>query len=101
MSKGNSKVAYLAAKLKENGLDVGTIRLFERLRNDKFLCEEPYLNKPSQKALNAGYFECNPYTVHKKHGDKVTYTPYITPKGMKYFMTFYLKRGLITSTADE
>lgn len=89
MSKGNSNVAYLAEKLKENGLDVGTNRLFAWLRADKFLCNKPYLNKPTQTALDAGYFECNPYIVHTKYGDIVKYTPYVTPKGMIYFMNLY------------
>lgn len=95
-SEGCISVAQLAAMLCQKGVDTGEHRLFAEMREDGFLNSSGmYYNKPAQRYLENKMME---YKVFKnKFNNKVTFQPLITPKGIQYFMDYYLrKHGKLT-----
>lgn len=95
-SEGCVSVAQLAAMLCQKGVDTGEHRLFAEMREDGFLNSSGmYYNKPAQRYLENKMME---YKVFKnKFNNKVTFQPLITPKGIQYFMDYYLrKHGKLT-----
>ena len=90
-SEGCVSVAQLAAMLCQKGVDTGEHRLFAEMREDGFLNSSGmYYNKPAQRYLENKMME---YKVFKnKFNNKVTFQPLITPKGIQYFMDYYLRK---------
>lgn len=90
-SEGCVPVAQLAAMLCQKGVDTGEHRLFAEMREDGFLNSSGmYYNKPAQRYLENKMME---YKVFKnKFNNKVTFQPLITPKGIQYFMDYYLRK---------
>ena len=90
-SEGCISVAQLAAMLCQKGVDTGEHRLFAEMREDGFLNSSGmYYNKPAQRYLENKMME---YKVFKnKFNNKVTFQPLITPKGIQYFMDYYLRK---------
>lgn len=90
-SEGCISIAQLAAMLCQKGVDTGEHRLFAEMREDGFLNSSGmYYNKPAQRYLENKMME---YKVFKnKFNNKVTFQPLITPKGIQYFMDYYLRK---------
>lgn len=96
VSKNAITVKQLAAILCQNGVETGQIRLFERLRNDGFLCERAGMkNQPTQRALEMGLFKIEARTFQLPDGDTQEYTiTLVTPKDQQYFVNRYLYNQL-------
>lgn len=82
-------VGDLAKLLKQNGLDVGANRLFERLRIEGYLIRRKGTdyNMPAQKSMELGLFEIKETSI--AHGDghiSISKTPKVTGKGQIYFI---------------
>lgn len=82
-------VGELAKILKQNGIDIGARRLFERLRGHGYLIKRKGTdwNMPTQKAMDLGLFEIKETTVQRSDGGvKINKTPKVTGKGQVYFI---------------
>jgi len=95
VSKDTMLVAELAKLLKQNGIDIGATRLFERLRNDGYLIKGgSQRNLPTQKSMELGLMEIKIGSrASYSEGSKITKTPKITGKGQMYFINKYRPIG--------
>lgn len=92
-------VRDMAKMLRQNGVDVGGTRLYERLREDGFI--EKRRNAPTQRAVEMGVMRLVEHTVRKPDGEvKLSATPKITGKGQEYFMRRYAGRALGQTALD-
>lgn len=91
-SESSILVGQLAALLKQNGVNIGQNRLFERLRDDGFLIKfGSRRNCPTQRAMDMGLFELKERTVNNPDGSvRITLTTKVTGKGQVYFINRYL-----------
>lgn len=91
-SESSILVGQLAALLKQNGVNIGQNRLFERLRNEGFLIKfGERRNCPTQRALDMGLFELKERTVNNPDGTvRITLTTKVTGKGQVYFVNRYI-----------
>lgn len=81
-------IGQLAKLIKQNGYDIGPVRLFAWLREHEYLCSkgENY-NLPTQKSMNLKLMEIKKRTVNNPDGSvRTTQTPKITGKGQIYFV---------------
>jgi len=88
-SKDSILVGELAKLLKQNGVDIGQNRLFERLRQDGYLIRRAGsdYNMPTQYSMNLGLFEIKETTINHADGRiAVKKTPRVTGKGQVYFI---------------
>ena len=82
----------LALILRQNGMDIGQQRLFQRLRDEGYLCStrgERY-NTPTQRAMDLKLFEVKETTVNTPDGIILRMTTKVTPKGQVYFVNRYI-----------
>ena len=91
-SESSILVGQLAALLKQNGVNIGQNRLFERLRDDGFLIKfGSRRNCPTQRAMDMGLFELKERTVNNPDGSvRITLTTKVTGKGQVYFVNRYI-----------
>ena len=86
-------VGDLAKLLRQNGLDIGQNRLFEKLRQEGYLIEqkgESY-NMPTQRSMDMKLFEVKESTFTNPDGSThITKTSKVTGKGQIYFANRYL-----------
>lgn len=82
-------IGELAKLLRQNSVDIGQNRLFERLRNDGFLIKkkgESY-NLPTQKSMDMDLFQIKTRTINNPDGSiRTTRTTKVTGKGQIYFI---------------
>lgn len=93
-SESTILVVELAKILKQNGVEIGAIRLFEWLRENGYLINRKgsEWNMPTQKSMELGLFEIKETTTVSADGDvKVHKTPKVTGKGQQYFINKFLK----------
>ena len=92
-------VRDLAKILRQNGVEIGEKRLFERLRNSGYLIRQPgrSYNLPTQRALEAGLFEVKVTAITHTTGTQTHLTPLVTGKGQRYFVNLFLR----DKAADE
>lgn len=85
-------IGDLAKILKQNGVDVGQKRLFERLRSEGFLMKSgSSYNLPTQRAMEMKLFEVKESTVNNPDGSiRVNKTTKVTGKGQTYFVNRFL-----------
>lgn len=91
-SEDSILVARLAVILKQNGVDIGEVRLFRTLREDGYLCRAPGAdwNRPTQRSMDLGLFEVVERTVQGSDGSpRLKFTPKVTGKGQTYFINRY------------
>lgn len=81
-------IGELAKLLKQNGIDIGQNRLFEKLRQQGYLGKGgEYYNLPTQKAMNLQLFEIKKRTINNPDGSvRTTTTTKVTGKGQIYFI---------------
>lgn len=80
-------IGTLAKILNQAGLDIGERRLFERLRNDKWLNSKGRnWNVPSQKSMDMGLMRVHESTISRSSGIQINKTPLITGKGQRFFL---------------
>lgn len=93
-SQNSIAVKVLATILKQNGIDIGQNRMFQWLRDNKYLSSRPgkSWNMPTQKSMDLGLFElkANPY-FHSNGEIENSYTPLVTGKGQVYFVNKFAK----------
>lgn len=85
-------VGELAKVLRQNGVEIGQNRLFDRLRAEGYLmkCGSSY-NMPTQKAMESGLFEIKETSiVHSDGHVTIQKTPKVTGKGQIYFVNKFL-----------
>ncbi|WP_423189455.1 phage antirepressor [Alkalibacterium sp. f15] len=94
VSQNSVAIKVLATILKQNGIKVGQNRLFQWLRDNKFLSSRMgnSWNLPTQRAMDMELFELKPNTYFHNYGTPETkYTPVVTGKGQIYFVNRFIK----------
>lgn len=88
-------VGELAKMLRQNGVDIGANRLFERLRNEGFLGKYgSNYNVPTQRAMELGLFRIKETAIQHSDGHvTLQRTPKCTGKGQRYFMKRYASQS--------
>lgn len=89
VSQNSVAVKVLATILKQNGIDVGQNRMFQWLRDNKYLSgrQGKSWNMPTQKSMDLGLFELKANTYFHNNGvPETNYTPLVTGKGQVYFV---------------
>ena len=87
-------VGDLAKLLRQNGVDIGANRLFEKLREKGFLMKSgSSKNMPTQSSMDRGLFEIKEGSYINSDGvNVVTKTTKVTGKGQVYFVNLFLNR---------
>ena len=85
-------VGDLAKLLRQNGIDIGAHRLFEKLREKGFLMKSgSSKNMPTQASMDRGLFEIKEGGYINSDGvNVVTKTTKVTGKGQVYFVNLFL-----------
>ena len=86
-------VGDLAKLLKQNGVNIGSRRLFEWLRQNGYLMRKgESWNMPTQRSMEAGLFEVKETTITNSDGSiRITKTTKVTGKGQQFFVNKFLK----------
>lgn len=90
-------VGDLAKLLKQNGLEIGQNRLFDRLRREGYLCSRKgdQYNAPTQRSMEMGLFEVRERTINNPDGSiRITRTTKVTGKGQIYFTNKFCSKQL-------
>ena len=96
VSNNTILIGELAKILRQNGIEIGQNRLFEKLRKDGYLIKkgENY-NQPTQYSMELGLFEIKKRTINNPDGSvRATTTTKCTSRGMIYFINKF-KAGLV------
>lgn len=89
-SQSNILIRDLAKLIRQNGVNIGEIRLYQWLRENKYLTLD---NKPMQRYLEQGLFFVTEGT-HSERGIMRTHlTTKVTPKGQSYFINKFIYYG--------
>lgn len=89
-------IGDLAKLLRQNGVNVGANRLYEKLRNDGYLIKRKGSdwNMPTQRSMELGLFEIKEtIVVHSDGHTTMSKTPKVTGKGQQYFINKFLDTG--------
>ena len=92
-SKSSILIGELAKILKQNGVKIGPIRLFEWMRQNGYLIRRngSDYNMPTQRAMEMGLFETKETTiVHADGHTSISKMPKVTGKGQVYFVDLFL-----------
>lgn len=82
-------IGELAKLLKQNGMEVGQNRLFERLRKEGFIMKNSTM--PTQRAMEMGLFRVIERSITQPNGTtRITQTTKVTGKGQQYFVNRYI-----------
>lgn len=95
VSKNTCLIGELAKLMRQNGIDIGQNRLFERLRQDGYLCRHgSNHNVPTQRSLDLGLFVIKETVISHADGHTTLQrTPKVTGKGQRYFIEKYVLNG--------
>lgn len=96
VAKTSILVGEMAKLIKQStGVDIGQKRFFEYLRNKGYVHSQgSQRNLPTQRSVNAGWFEIKEGTVLNSNGvNVITRTPKITGKGQIYFVNLFAKEA--------
>ena len=90
-------VGDLAKLLRQNGIDIGANRLFEKLREKGFLMKSgSSKNMPTQASMDRGLFEIKEGSYINSDGvNVVTKTTKVTGKGQVYFVNLFLEKQMV------
>lgn len=89
-------VGDLAKLLRQNGINIGAKRLFERLRNTGYLIKRKGTdwNMPTQYSMDMELFEIKESSHVDGNGCNITTkTPKVTGKGQQYFINKFLSKA--------
>lgn len=92
-SKSSILIGKLAKIIKQNGIKIGPIRLFEWMRQNGYLIRRngSDYNMPTQRAMEMGLFEIKETSiVHADGHTSISKTPKVTGKGQVYFIDLFL-----------
>ncbi len=92
VSKTSILIGDLAKLINQNGYEIGSIRLFEWLRNNNYLIKGGNSkNMPTQKAMDLCLFEVKERTINNPDGSvRITRTTTVTGKGQIYFINKFI-----------
>jgi len=96
VSNNTILVGEMAKILKQNGIEIGQNRLFEWLRNNKYLISRSGTdyNMPTQKSMELQLFQIKETPiVHSAGHTTVTKTVKVTGKGQQYFVNKFLTQN--------
>lgn len=94
VSQNSVAVKVLATILKQNGINIGQNRMFQWLRDNKYISgrQGKSWNMPTQKSMDLGLFELKANTYFHNSGTPETnYTPLVTGKGQVYFVNKFIE----------
>lgn len=94
VSQNSVAVKVLATILKQNDINIGQNRMFQWLRDNKYLSgrQGKSWNMPTQKSMDLGLFELKANTYFHNNGTPETnYTPLVTGKGQIYFVNKFME----------
>lgn len=74
-------IGALSKLLRKKGLNIGRNKLFEWLRDSKYLRPN---NEPYQRYINEGYFKTKETTYYIGNKPKITIKTFVTGKGQQY-----------------
>lgn len=85
-------VGELAKLLRQNGVEIGQMRLFKWLRENGYLIKRGSdYNMPTQRSMEMGLFEIKERTINDASGtNKIVRTTKITGKGQTFFINKFL-----------
>lgn len=86
-------IGDLAKILKQNGVNIGSVRLFRWLRKHGYLIKRDAsdYNMPTQKSMERGLFEVKETVItHSDGHTTISKTPKVTGKGQIYFVNKFL-----------
>lgn len=88
ISSDSILIGELAKLLKQNGIDIGGLRLFKLLREEGYLMKQgEQYNMPTQRSMDLGVMEVKTGTRQGSEGAvHITRTTKITGKGQLYFI---------------
>lgn len=89
VSSNTILIGELAKILRQNGVEIGQNRLFEKLREDGYLISRKgeSFNQPTQRSMELGLFEIKKRTINNPDGSvRATTTTKVTGKGSIYFV---------------
>lgn len=92
-SKSSILIGELAKIIKQNGVKIGPIRLFDWMRQNGYLIRRngSDYNMPTQRAMEMGLFEIKETSiVHADGHTSISKTPKVTGKGQVYFVDLFL-----------
>lgn len=93
ISHTNILISELAKLIKQNGIAMGQKRLFQWMRDNKYLiCRQGTdYNMPTQKAMDLGLFAIKETTISHSSGNiSISRTPKVTGKGQIYFVNKFI-----------
>jgi anti-repressor protein len=102
-SKDCVSINELAKLLKQNGMDIGQNRLFEKMRDEGYLCTcgDTY-NLPTQRAADMGVFMVKETAINAPNAaPAIRRKTMVTGKGIKYFINRYLHSFLPASAYKQ
>lgn len=82
-SNDNIKIREFAKTISSEGFIIGEKQLFQWLRDNKYLTLS---NEPYQRFVTNGAFVVRRHVYKTIFGEKLTFTPLITPKGQPYLL---------------
>nr|UVY58199.1 MAG: antirepressor protein KilAC domain [Bacteriophage sp.] len=98
-SKSSCLIGELAKILKQNGIDIGQNKLFQRLRSNGYLISRrgDSWNQPTQKSMQLKLFELKVTNINHADGHTTTNTTTkVTGKGQQYFVNKFLNQERLT-----
>lgn len=92
-SDGTCLVGELVKMMRQNGVQIGQNRLFEKLRQDGYLGKTgSNYNVPTQRAMEMGLFRIKETSITHSDGHiTVQRTAKVTGKGQQYFINRFIK----------
>lgn len=92
VSKDGMLIGMLAKLLHQNGVDIGQKRLFQWMRDNRYLMKNGTdKNMPTQKARELGLFKVKERAIDNPDGSvRLTRTTLVTGKGQEYFINKFL-----------
>lgn len=95
-SQSEILVGEMAKLIKQNGVDIGQNRLFERMRKDGYLISRrgSDYNMPTQRSMDLGLMRIKETTITHADGHvSISKTPKVTGKGQVYFINRYARQS--------
>lgn len=95
-SKTSILIGDLAKLLKQNGVDIGQKRLFQWLRENKYLISQKgaSYNSPTQRSMDLKLFEVKETTITHADGHiTINRTAKVTGKGQVYFINKFVGKS--------
>ena len=89
ISNNSILIREFAKLLNQNGFDIGEKRLFQYLRDNKYLISSKYssdYNLPTQKSADLKLFEIKESIYQAYNENRISRSPLLTTKGQTYFL---------------